>query len=72
MRNYEALPPCTPVPKALAAEPAPLGLSGSQPLTVVTLKPWEMAQKIREGFFQNMKPCVYNPASRTLKIVALC
>jgi hypothetical protein len=39
MRNYEVLPPCTHALKALAVETLPLGLPGSHPLTVVTLKP---------------------------------
>jgi hypothetical protein len=46
-------------------------LGDIQNLRVVTVKSGELAQRFREGFFKNMKPCVYNPASNTLKLVVL-
>lgn len=46
-------------------------LGDIQNLRVVAVKSGELAQRFREGFFKNMKPCVYNPASNTLKLVVL-
>lgn len=40
-------------------------LAPTQPITIVTLSSAELSRKIRSGFFNKMKPCVYHPASNT-------
>lgn len=36
---------------------------------VVRLGKEEMLRRMQEGFFKEMRPCVYNPASNSLKLV---
>jgi hypothetical protein len=39
--------------------------------TVVTLSSSEMLERAKAGFFKNMRPCLYNPASHTLRAMPL-
>lgn len=40
-------------------------------LTIVTVPASELMQRLKSGFFRNMKPSIYNPACNTIKQIAL-
>lgn len=41
------------------------------PFTVVTISAREMMEKMRSGLVKQMRPCVYNPGSNELKMIAI-
>jgi hypothetical protein len=38
---------------------------------IVSLNKEEMIKKFKSGFFAGMKPCAYNPADNSFKVVQL-
>ena len=40
-------------------------------ITIVSISARQMMEKMRSGFFKAMKPCVYNPGSNEIKMIAI-